>query len=166
MENQEQTLKEEVEETFEPVKIVFPVKANLESCKIKFFNKDYENFKEDVKSNKYTIYSAEYNYMDEFNGKPKFIINNLLNGFTQQLENKRKYLFVVFKCFEMDNKLYKLTSTWITNVTVNLKEVIPDKYDDFNWNQINNDDVPSVDNYIKQFENFEEENQVAISYLH
>src|SRR5947199_8006502 len=78
-------------------KLKYPITISLEQCKNKFFNNEYVQFGEELKKNNFKIYIGKYKYSSDYDGKPIFIIKNLLNGFCQQLDDKRKYLFVLFK---------------------------------------------------------------------
>lgn len=154
----------EEEETFEEPVAKIPITASLEPCKGKFFSKDIDGFVEEIKSMKFKAYSATYNYASDYDTSPAFILSNLLRGFCQQLDDKRKYLFVCFKSKVVDKKCI-IESTWLTNCVDPLENVIPDKYDDFTWSPIDlSQNVPSViDGFTKEEDN---ENLIAISYLH
>ena len=155
---------ENQEETFEDAPTKYPIMGSLESLKSKYFNKVYEEFRSELLLKKFPVFTASYKFVDDFNNKPDFIIKNLLNGFCQQLEDKRKYLFVRFICRETHEKSYILESFWITNSTLPLKEIIPDKYDDFTWNEINYSEESQINLVINQFTS--EDDYIATSYLH
>lgn len=152
---------EEKEETYEEPVAKFPITTSLEPCKSKYFSGDIDGFRTDLLSENFKIFCGNYRYSDDYEGRPTFVVNNLLNGFVNQLEDKRKYLFTAFRYTKPDDK-YNITSCWITNCTIPLQELIPDKYDDFVWTKIEITNLNTIcDDFFKK--NSEDEN---IIYLH
>ena len=152
---------EEVEENYSDTIIKVPINAILENCKLKLFANDKEGFLAELSTGKFKMYNGTYKYSSDYNGKPFFIINNLLNGFVIQLQDRRKYLFTAFRCENVDGT-YNITSHWITNCTLPMAELIPDKYDDFDWTELEN----NVDNYNKMVELFMTKSCEGLTYLH
>ena len=154
---------EEAEENYADPTIKLPITTSLEACKTKFFAGDREGFIAELVSGKFKLYSSIYKYSDDYDGRPYFVVNNLLNGFVRQLEDKRKYFFTAFRCQKTDDK-YTITGYWITNCTLTMAEIIPDKYEDFDWTEIQ----PIDDNYkmfIELFFNTDAEG-LTVTYLH
>ena len=154
----------EEEEEITEVAVKLPITGSLEPAKTKFFSDDIAGFTSEITNGKFTVFIADYKYNSDYDGTPKFVVNNLMNGFTRQLEDKRKYLFVAFKCIKIESS-YTITSVWISNCTLPISEVIPDKYDDFTWTSVNVTDTHSIENVIKIVSKDDTEN-VITSYLH
>jgi hypothetical protein len=96
-------------------------------------------------------------------GRPEFVARNLLRGFVQNLEHLRKYLMVCFRCsiVDKDTKTYNYESYWIVNTTVDLSVLLGSIYDDFNFTNIEEDELTNMKKA--------DENDVSIvgeSYLH
>lgn len=154
------------EELFEDPVVKYPITVSLESCKSKFFTDDSDGFYKEITSGKFTVYHTTYNYNDDYDGRPDFIVKNLLNGFPRQLEDKRKYLFTVFRCTKLGDK-YNITATWITNCTLSMDQLIPNKYADFAWSKMDLNNNNNIDAIIKDFHKNEDDSTVVIvSYLH
>jgi hypothetical protein len=157
---------EEIEETFEEPVSKLPITASLEPIKTKFFAGDNNSFNSELKNGKFKVFETEYKYNDEFDGRPEFFVKNLINGFTKQLEDTRKYLFVAFKCFKT-NGGYIVKAIWICNCTLPMEEVISDKYNDFTWNQLDmtiENDVLKVENHFKKDDCAQD--VLIVTYLH
>lgn len=120
----------------------FPTTGSLEPFKIKFFSQDNQ-YMEDLKDGKFQVFFTKYKYSDEYAGKPTFVINNLISGFVQQLESKRKYLFISFKCTK--DPTYNIEGVWITNCTLSMDQIVPEKYDDFEWEELKMDKEEDCD---------------------
>lgn len=153
------------EEYYSEPKIEFPTVGSLELCKKNFFDGNTIAFMEELRSNHFKIYFAEYKYVHDYEHKPSFIVDNLLRGFVQQLENKRKYLFVCFKCLQK-NGSYIIQAIWICNCPIPMEEIVSDKYDDFEWEEL---DVNIYSHAQKIWHIMHKEpsnNLVSIQYLH
>lgn len=151
------------EDNFEDPVNKFPITTSLEPCKSKFFGKLMDEFMIELNSKNFKIFTASYNYNDDFDGKPTFIVNNFLNGLVHQLEDKRKYLFAILYATKLDDK-YIVNSSWISNCTLSMKEIIPDKYSDFTWDET---DISNNDNLKCVCEIFNKcDENMMISYLH
>ena len=155
---------EEIEETYEEPVAKIPITVSLEPCKSKFFGDDLDGFKSELTNGKFKVFTSNYKYSDDYDGRPSFIINNLLNGFVKQLEDKRKYLFVGFRATKTDNK-YTITGAWITNCTVPMADVVLDKYEDFNWTDVDVTNANDVTIVLQILDRTKDDN-VLTSYLH
>ena len=155
----------EVEETFEEPIAKLPTTVNMEGLKSKFFTSNLVELKTELTqhftNSKLKVFDAVYKYNDDYDGKPEFVVNNLLRGFIRQLEDQRKYLFVVFKCTKTDGN-YRITGTWITNCMLPLEQIVPDKYEDFDWTQVETNDeaVATV------MDRFAKKDEFNVVYLH
>lgn len=134
----------------------------MEPCKKSFFTKEFTEFQKIIEFGKFQIYSGTYNYHPDHDGKPLFIVNNFLNGLVYQLDNQRKYLFVVFVANRLETGCYELTSNLITNCTLELSEVLGTKYDDFTWSKVEN----PVGQTIQDSFNIESGETTLVAYLH
>lgn len=154
----------EEEEVIQDIQVKLPTTANLEPLKSKFFTGDMEGFKTELTNGKFTAFMGKYNFDSDYDGSPQFVVKNLLNGFPRQLEDKRKYLFVAFRCVKNGStSSYSITSVWVTNCTLPFNEVIPEKYDDFTWTPINlTGDLTSVMDLVMR----SDDENVMTAYLH
>jgi hypothetical protein len=153
---------EEIEETYDEPVSKLPITVSLEPCKSKFFTADHTGFVEELKSGKFRVFSAVYNYNDDYEGSPAFVVKNFVNGLIQQLDDKRKYLFVSFKCTKTESK-YCITSTWITNCTLEMPELIPEKYEDFTWKQMDLTEENCFATILDSFVKKEDDESVIIT---
>lgn len=131
--------KQDTDETFEePVK-EFNTITNMENIKRAFFSNDHNTFTVLINEHKLHYYVADYKYSSNNDGKPDYIARNLLRGFVQQFDDYRKYFMICFRCYssadEADSK-YNYTSLWVVNTTDNVREIIGDIYDDFNFTEV------------------------------
>lgn len=155
----------DTEETFDEPVTKLPTTVNMEGLKSKFFTNNLVEFRAELAQHfgegKLLVFDSVYKYNEDYDGKPEFIVNNLLGGFIKQLEDKRKYLFVVLKCTKTDGN-YRITGTWVTNCTLPMEQIVPDKYDDFDWTPVDTTgDV--VESVLDRFTNKDEFN---VAYLH
>ena len=74
---------DEVEESYEEPVAKLPMTVSLEPCKSKFFGNDMEGFKSELANGKFQFYTATYKYSEDYDGRPSFVVNNLLNGFVR-----------------------------------------------------------------------------------
>ena len=155
----------DTEETFEEPVTKFPTTMNMEGLKSKFFTNNMvgfsEEFSTDLAMGKLRVFDAVYKFSSDYEDRPQFVVNNLLAGFVKQLEDKRKYFFTVFRCVK-NGACYDIGSIWITNCTLPMKEVISDKYDDFDWTEIDLN-TTSVNQIVN---NFMGNGDVTTVYLH
>ncbi|XWV24672.1 putative ORFan [Tupanvirus deep ocean] len=156
----------EIEETFEEPTTKLPITVSLEPCKKKFFDGDMEAFTTEVKSGKFKVYSGEYVDAADYEGRPEFIVKNLVNGFSHQLESKRKYLFTAFKCTKTDGK-YNISAVWICNCTLPMDQVVPEMHTYFTWEELDIKNETHFDKLSSTFvKNDNQENVVIVSYCH
>jgi hypothetical protein len=130
---------DDVDEYVEKVKS-YSIIVNMENIKRFFFMNEIENFKEEIKMHNLEYYEANYRYNSDKDGAPEFSANNLLKGFGKKLENVRKYFMISFRCFKIGSN-YKYKSLWIVNTTDNIRDVIGDFYDDFDFVKIPNNEI-------------------------
>ena len=143
---------DEDNDNFEDTKKVFNTITNMEDIKRAFFNNELSLFEELVLQHPFKYYSSNYKYNNEKDGSPDYIAKNLLKGFVRNLEDFRKYLFVCFRCniIDLENKKYEYKSLWIVNSNDSLKDIIGDIYDDFEFNEMNGDNINN-NNIYKDF---------------
>ncbi len=110
---------------------------NMEEIKRAFFNEEYNEFDRLMNENELLLYSGEYNYSDEYDGKPEFVAKNLIKGFTQRLNSQSKYLMICFRCYKKDGG-YIFPSLWIVNTKSHLNNLLGDFVEDFSLNEIDN----------------------------
>lgn len=157
---------EEIEETFNDPITKLPTTLTLEPCKTKFFTGDMDGFKTELTNGKFKAFSSTYKYNDDYEGRPGFIVKNLVNGFVNQLDDKRKYLFVAFRCQKIFDR-YLITATWITNSILTIQEVVPDKYDDFTWEQLSLENPSDITRVMTDFrKEYETTNDLIVAYVH
>lgn len=120
----------------EPPKPVYDIITNMEEIKRTFFSKEYETSEALIRAQSgLRFYTAKYKYESDNDGKPAFIAKNLLRGFVQQLDDKRKYLMVCFRCFKSaEEGKYNYPSYWIVNTTASMAELVGE--DDFDFTPI------------------------------
>lgn len=152
------------EENYQDPQVKFPITGSLEPCKSSFFTGDNASFMKELATGKYRIYFSEYRYTNEYDGRPTFILENLLRGFVQQLEDKRKYLFTGFKCTK--NTSFNICGIWITNCTLAMQQIVGDKYDDFEWEELDVNIVAHAEKMMRVLQKESSTNVVATSYLH
>ena len=152
------------DEVYEEPVAKFEITCSLEPIKKKFFEHNIDAFRTELTSNSYRAFLAEYSYSNDYEGSPQFVVNNFLNGFVQQLEQERKYLFMGFRCVK-DNFTYSIQSAWITNTKIPMSELIKDKYDYFIWRDLNlslEDDMIRLLTVLSQ----EDDPRITNVYLH
>jgi uncharacterized phage infection (PIP) family protein YhgE len=128
---------EEVDEVFDDTKAKFSTLTNMEDLKRSFCSGDYETFDSLTKAHPFKYFNATYKYSSDKDGCQDFIAKNLLKGFVKNMEDLRKYFFVCFRCNQVDptKKTYSYTSMWIFNSNHDLKTVLGDMFDDFDFIQ-------------------------------
>lgn len=156
---------EEIEETFEEPVTKIPITASLEPCKSKFFANDMKAFEAEISCGKFRLFETTYKYNEDYDGSPEFVVKNFVNGMIKQLEDKRKYLFVAFKCTKNNGK-HVLTASWITNVTIPMEELVNDKYSDFEWTELDINNNCNISNVCTQFSRDQPGNVLVMAYLH
>lgn len=141
----------EIEENYNDPVAKFTTIGNLENCKRGFFNNENELFISELKSKPYKFFDVTYKFSDDYTGRPSFIARNLNRGFVKDLEDFRKYFFVVFRCKEISEKTYSYASKWIVNTTDDIKKIIGERYDDFEWKEVNSSGITEFNNFINDF---------------
>jgi len=138
--------------------------ASLEPCKSKFFSND-ASFLNDIIDNNFQVYYGEYVDIADYDGKPEFIVKNLVKGFVQQLDNERKNLFTAFKCTKDEN--YQISSLWICNCVSPLVEIVPSMNENFALEKLNINDADDVTKILSIFnKNDNDPKLVTIQFLH
>lgn len=138
-EPEKQPEKQEQEETYEdPVK-EFETITNMENIKRAFFTNDYTTFTTLVNEQKLYYYKAIYKYSSDNDDRPDYIARNLLRGFVKNFDDYRKYFMICFRCYTNGDEThtkYEYTSLWIVNTPSNIRDIIGDIYDDFEFIEI------------------------------
>ena len=153
------------EETYQEPETKFPTTGSLEPCKSKFFAGDTISFMEELRSGRYRIYFTEYRFSNDYESSPTFVVDNLLRGFVQQLEDRRKYLFTGFKCIRI-NESYTINGIWITNCTLPMEQIVAGKYDDFEWEELDITILAHAEKMLRVLLKEPSTNVIATSYLH
>ena len=154
------------EELIKESKPTFSTVTNMEEIKRAFFSKEYKQALQLIIAHPFKFYEARYKYADDNTGKPDYAARNLLRGFTQGLDDYRKYLMVCFRCIltDKDTKTYNYPSYWIVNSNDDLKDILGSLYDDYDFISTNN-----IQDLLKQMEKNENEDDTSIIgevYLH
>jgi hypothetical protein len=154
------------EELIKETKPTFSTVTNMEEIKRAFFSKEYKQAYELITAHPFKFYEAIYKYADDNIGKPDYAAKNLLRGFTQGLDDYRKYLMVCFRCIltDKDTRTYNYPSYWIVNSNDDLKEILGSLYDDYDFVSTSN-----IQDLLKQMEKNENEDDNSIIgevYLH
>jgi hypothetical protein len=134
MSNQQTSVEADYEVALEEPVTKYAITKTLEPIKSYFFKGDLPQFRSTALGGDFSLYRSSYKYSGDLVGKPRFVINNFLNGFVQQLENCRKYLFIKLYVDNMGDQ-FQVNALWITNAVNPLVEVVGDKYDDFDWQE-------------------------------
>jgi len=158
------------EEDFsEPVK-KFECITNMEDLKRAFFNGEYETFNTAVKTTSFPLYSANYKYSSDNDGKAEFAAKNLVGGFVRNLEDFRKYLMVCFRCklvsAEAEPSRYEYKSYWIVNTNEPLINVIGSVYEDFDFVKIESTSIDDFLEIIKRTDEDSSSSALVEKYLH
>ena len=130
---------EEEEDYVEKVK-KFTIIVNMEDIKRHFFMNEIPEFNEEVRKHGLHFYEGNYKYNSDKDGAPEFSASNLLKGIVKQLDNSRKYLMTVFRCYKVGEN-YEYKSLWIVNTNDDFKEVIGDLHDDFEFTTIEDGNI-------------------------
>ena len=143
---------EDIEENYqEPVR-KFNTFGNLENAKRAFVSRDYDKFEQELKLAPYCFFRSTYNYPSLFDGKFDFIAANFTSGLVQELDNYRKYFFVVHRCVQPTSteKKYEFKSMWIVN-TSSVEDIYGDRYNDFTFSQVDSSNTEELDCFLKEF---------------
>lgn len=140
----------------EPV-VKLQTTGNLEECKRSFVNKEFVSFKQEIQSGKFKAYEATYKYSTDYDGSNELVIRNRVSGLCQNFGAHRRYCFIAIKCHKLNNNKYLFTSYWIVNTDI--KELMKDDYDDYDWNEVDLTDYVSFENKFK-------EEPFAFEYVH
>lgn len=135
--------------------------GNLEKCKRVFLNvsdADYTDFRTELKDGGYKLYTAQYPLASDYNGRPTFVLGNVISGFTQQMESDARYFFVHFTCtknkaYDKDDNTssqYLFTSYWISGT--NLDIATYQKYYNEYFSNFTFEEVTDVASFLTSFE--------------
>lgn len=148
-------------DTYEEVKLKFNTITNMEDIKRAFCNKEYDTFETLVQQHPFKYYNVTYKYSSDKDGAPDYSAKNLVRGFVRNLDDYRKYLLAGFRCILVDpvNKIYSYPSMWIVNSTDSIQTILGSMYDDFEFVEITQEQIPK---YLKYFRktNFDEESNI------
>lgn len=121
--------------------------TNTENIKRHFFNRELEEFNNEIKKHQFHYYTVNYKYNSDKDGAPDFSAINLLKNFVKNMDDFRKYFIVVFRCYKVDSN-YEYESSWIVNTNDNLNEILGDFYEEFEFLKVNED----IKNFLKEME--------------
>lgn len=144
----------------------FTMTKSLDPIKLKLFADDMTGFKADLTDESFRVYTAEYKFSAELKGKPEFIVSNRVKGFMSFLDQHRKLLFVVFIIDKVDG-MWRIRSGWISNCKEDISKVIPEKYDDFIWHEVDIKNTEEVENVATMFRKSKDDlDDMIKSHLH
>lgn len=121
--------------------------TNTENIKRHFFNRELEEFNNEIKKHQFHFYTVNYKYNSDKNGSPEFSAINLLRNFVKNMDDFRKYFIVVFRCYKVDSN-YEYESSWIVNTNDNLNEILGDFYEEFEFLKV----IEDIENFLKEME--------------
>jgi hypothetical protein len=133
---------EDDEETFdEPIK-KFNIIANMEEIKRAFFNGEYNEVEEQLKSIPFKFFKANYKYNSDKDGAPEYSATNLLEGFVRSFDDYRKYFLICFRCWKLNNNnTYLYDSYWIVNSDEPISNIIGSTCEDFEFEEIHDSNL-------------------------
>ena len=160
---------DDCDDEIKEVKPVYSTIANMEEIKRAFFSKEYNNFLQLIRSHSFKYYNVNYKYASDNTGRPNYVAKNLLRGFVQSLDDYRKYLMVCFRCILINDETneYVYPSYWIVNSNDDLKTILGNQYDDFDFVLVNEEE--QINNLLKKIErneNEEDSSLIGEIYLH
>lgn len=155
---------EQVEEVYNDPVVKHSTIGNLETAKRLFFNNDFDSFVKEIKQKPYKLYNCTFKYASDFEGRPEYIARNLNRGLCKEMDDYKKYLMCVFRCYQVGDRVYEYKSQWIVNTNDELSKVLGDRYEDFEWVEVASD---SSDSFFEEFKKKQEsENLVTEDYVH
>ena len=141
-------------------KVSFTKIGNLEAVKRAFCNKEFAEFRTLLTQEPQFLFkTVEYNYAEDYDGRPEFIMKNKNRGFVQNVDKLRAYFFIAFSCFKKDDHVH-FKSFWIVNTTDDLKTVLEDDYDDFTFTD------STVDEVVEGFKTGGHDDYLSLELLH
>lgn len=151
------------------IKPVYSTITNMEDIKRAFFSKEYETAYLLIKQHPLKFYKVNYKFSSDNTGRPSYVAKNLLRGFVQGLDDYRKYLLVCFRCILVDKNTneYKYPSYWIVNTNDDLKIILGNRYDDYDFIALEDD--KAINNMLKKMEKNEDDNDesfIGEAYIH
>jgi len=133
---------------------VYTSQKKMRSCKVGFFTKDIEKFKNELVDMPYFFYKCTYKYSSDNDGVLDWIASNLNQAFANEIDTSddiKNRVFCVFRCYQPNKniKKYEYTSMWITDVSSEeeLKTLIGSRYDDYIW-----ESCTDTEQFIKDFQ--------------
>lgn len=141
--------------------------SDFEKAKIAFFNRNFENFYNEINSKPYKLFLSEYRYPQHLDYSPYYVVRNLNSGFVKEFDNNKNNLMCVFRCVKQDYAdLYSYTGLWIVNVNIDIVSILGSRYDDFIWTEIT--DTIDKNLFFGNFKKQEDTNLNIVSeeYLH
>lgn len=126
------------EETYiDPIK-KFNTITNMEEIKRAFFNGEFVEFEEKLKSHPFKYFKANYKYNSDKDGAPEYSATNLLKGFVRSFDDYRKYFMICFRCWKSNSNTYLYNSYWIVNSNEPICNIIGLTSEDFEFELIDN----------------------------
>lgn len=156
------------DDVIKDIKPIYSTIVNMEDIKRAFFNKEYTNFNQLVKEQPFKYYKCNFKYYGDYSGRPEYVARNLLHGFIQNLDDYRKHFIVCFRCIQVNKKekKYRYPSYWIVNSNDDIKNILGDLYNEYDFMLINEED--EINNLLKCMEKTENPHDELIGelYLH
>lgn len=151
------------------VKPVYSTITNMEDIKRAFFSREYESASTLIKQQPFKFYEATYKFSSDNTGRPSFVAKNLLRGFTQGLDDYRKYFMICFRCILVNKETneYNYPSYWVVNTNDELKTILGSLYGDYDFIEVNEEE--NINNMLRKMEKNEDENNdtlIGEVYLH
>lgn len=106
----------------------------LFQCKKMFNTGNVVQFMDEIRSNNFRVYYAEYNLTHQINESKSEIVD-LFNCFVCKLNDRKNNLLTWFKCSTERNS-YSISSVWITDYQRDIESLVPDIYDNFEWEEL------------------------------
>ena len=109
----------------------FAITKSLEKMKYAFFENRFDDVKTQLKSGDFRAFFGSYKSNDDFDGRPRFVVNNFVCGQVQMLDDKRKYVFSRFVCARNGDCNHNFRVAFITNLTDPIENALPEITDSY-----------------------------------
>ena len=89
---------------------VYTSQKNMRSCKVGFFTKDIEKFKNELVDMPYFFYKCTYKYSSDNDGVLDWIASNLNQAFANEIDTSddiKNRVFCVFRCYQPNKNIKK-----------------------------------------------------------
>ena len=122
------------------VKRKFSMIENMEDIKRSFFNNELNEFRNLIKDIPFKYYTANYKYNSDNDGVPEFVAKNLVKGFIKKFDKIGGYFMICFRCYKKDGN-YEYESLWIVNTDNDMRDILNDFVDDFDFSLVTEDNI-------------------------